>query len=130
MSESVLTEDERTVEEETTVQYTATIKDEDDAAISLSSLTSLTLTIYDKATSQIVNSRNAADVKNANGGAVSAGGELVMTFTPDDMQLINDDRPEGDEEVHCCLFRYTWDSGNKKGTHRLYLRVIANPKVT
>ncbi len=61
-----LNEDSRTFVEESSGQYTATFKDESDTAVALTSIDSISLTLYDKYSGEIINSRNAQDVLNTN----------------------------------------------------------------
>ena len=66
------------VNEKITARYTADIQDHEENAIAGSSLTTLTLTLYDKVTGTVINSRDNQDVLNTNGVSVD---ESVRDFT-------------------------------------------------
>lgn len=60
------------VEEGGSKTYHCTLQDDAGDPIPLAAITSLTATLYDVVTDTIINSRDAQDVKNANGGTVDA----------------------------------------------------------
>jgi len=111
--------------EQTTGRYTATMRDETGATIDGTAMTTLTLTLYDKRTGSIINSRNAQNVKNANGVAVTAAGVLTWTISTSDSVMVG----RQDRERHVALFIGTWDTGTKKFTHPVEMDVINLAKV-
>ena len=96
------------VTEKTSVQYTATLKDETGAAVPLAALGTLTLTLYNVSSGAILNGRNAQNVLNANGVTVHAtSGLLTWTLDPLDSPILDDTL---NEELHRALFRATWST--------------------
>ena len=115
------------VNENSTARYTATLVDETGALIPGSSLTTLTLTLSDRATGSILNNRSAQNVMNANGvtvydtlqNGVDADGNAITynvlwQVSPADNAIAIAGRAL---EVHIALFKGTWSSGTKEVTH-------------
>lgn len=115
------------VNEKVTARYTADVQDHEGNAIAGSSLTTLTLTLYDKATGTIINNRNAQNVLNVNGVTVDGSGNLVWVMTPDDNAILT---AASKVEKHIALFQWTWDSGAKAGKHEVTIQVKNLTKVT
>ncbi len=113
-----------TVLEATTARYLATLQDEAGTPIPGSSLATLTLTLYDRASGEIINGRNAQNVKNANGVTIGEDGALVWTMTPADTAILG----SGTQEAHVALFAWTW-GGGKTGRHEVTLLVTNLTKV-
>lgn len=111
------------VPERATQKFTATVKDENGAAIPGASLTTLTLTLYETTTQQIINGRDAQNVLNANGVTVDSAGLLTWVMAPLDNQHLGLARPE----LHVALFEWTYDSGNKRGQHEVGFSIIDSP---
>src|SRR5262245_10271429 len=107
------------VNEKTTALYTATLKDELDAGIPVDSLATITLTLYDRATGTIINSRDHVDAKNLNGVAIDSSGNLAWTMAPADNAIVG----SYELEEHIALFEWTFASG-KAGKHErpIYVR--------
>lgn len=112
------------VNERTTAVFAADITDETATGIPGSALDALTLTLYEQTTGAIINSRDGANVLNANGGTVDEAGHFIMVFTPADNQHMGTDT----SEVHIALFRWTYNTV-KQGSQRVILSVINEPKV-
>lgn len=100
--------------ERITARYTATVKDETGIAIPAASLTTLTLTLYNRADGSIINSRNAQDVLNANNVTVDSAGLITWTMQPADNPIVDDTR---EIERHVALWVWTYSSGTKTGRH-------------
>lgn len=107
------------VVERTSGIYTATLKDQADAVVPASTLATLTLTLYNVADLSIINSRNAQDVLNTNGVAVSEEGVLTWTIAPADNAIVNAARAS---ELHKAVFVATWDT-TKQMVHEVDIRV-------
>jgi hypothetical protein len=107
------------VNEQTTARYTAKLVDETGAVVPGSTLSSLTLLLYDKATGQILNSRNNQNVLNMNGVAVDETGNLVWILSPSDNAIITDTLTT---EVHVAVFTGRWGAG-KEITHDIAITV-------
>lgn len=70
-----------------------------------SQLLTLTWTLYNREDSAIINSIEAVDILNANGGTISDSGLLSLHITNEDNEIIN---ATGQDEVHICLFEFTF----------------------
>lgn len=68
---------------------------------------SLVLTLYDRASLQVINSRNEQNVKDANGGTIAVDGELTMRFNPVDNVIVGSNTTE----EHIARFKWTWNDG-------------------
>jgi hypothetical protein len=96
--------------EKTSSEITGQLQDETGAGVPAASLTSFTLTLYDLNTGQILNSRNAQNVLNANGVTVDSNGNVVWTLSPADNAIVTDALGV---ETHIALFQWTWAGGLK-----------------
>jgi hypothetical protein len=115
------------VNERTSTQYTATLRDETGAVVPDTSLSSLLLTLYvPDANLTIVNGRDSQNVLNANGVTVDASGVLTWTLTPDDTAILDDAL---EVEQHIALLTYTWGI-NKAARHRFVVLVRNLAKVS
>jgi hypothetical protein len=109
-----------TLLEETTGTYTFELVDEAGAGVDGQFLTTLTLTLYDLDSDQIVNGRQDQNILNTNGGTVQTvvGPPLVTTVTvalqPEDSVIFNPNRVAEYRVLQC---RWTWDSGQRVGAH-------------
>lgn len=115
------------VNEKVTAKYSAILQDEDENALSSSDIQTLTLTLYDKSTGTIINSRNAQDVKNTNGVSVDGSGNVIWVMEPDDNAIVT---ATSKVEKHIALFQWTWNSGAKAGRHEIVIQVKNLTKVT
>lgn len=88
----------------------ATFHDMGGTAIAKAALLSLTATLYDEATSAVINSRNAQSVLDANQGAVASDGALTLRLTPSD-SVIMGTVAVGDTETHVLRLTWTWNDG-------------------
>jgi hypothetical protein len=113
-----------TVKERCTAWYRATVQG-DGAALPASSLDTLTLTLYDRDTGTILNSRNAQDVLNKANVTVGEDGALVWELQPADNVIVSDGKSL---EAHVALFTWTWGSG-KSGRHEVPILVENLAKV-
>ncbi|MCK9568735.1 hypothetical protein M0R72_07330 [Candidatus Pacearchaeota archaeon] len=126
-----LTADQRRVKEQCTAVYIATIKDENGTALTSGDLSTLTLTLYDKDTEAIINSRDSQDVLNKNGVTVGAAGALTWVMTPDDNVIVTTTSyAPGQWESHIALFEWTWSSSTKAGKYQVQIDVEQMAKVT
>ena len=116
-----------TVREKTTRRYTAVLKDETGAAIGSGTLSSLKLTLYNKADGSIINTRNQQNVLNANGVTVDSSGNLTWTMDPADNPVIDAVK---DYEEHVALFEIGWSGDAKKNNHEVIIRVENVNKIT
>lgn len=87
--------------------YQATLRDYLGVAIPLGAMVSITLTLRDVASGQIVNSRDEQNVLNANGGTFGADGAFTFLFTPADTAAIG----AGQRQDRLATFKVTYNTG-------------------
>jgi hypothetical protein len=118
---------EEPVAEADSVQITAYLEQETEEYVPLAALSSLTLTLRDKASGGIVNSRNNQSILNANGGTVSEVVENTVTRTKLVLQLTPADHPVVDAtrrvESRVALIRWTWNGGARGGGREILYKV-------
>ena len=114
------------VKERQTTRITGTLYDDEGEPIPGSTLSTLTLTVYDNDVSKtvIVDHRN---ILNTGNGVVDEDGQLAVLLQPADMLIRNADLPY---ERHTCLFEWSWGSDPVKyGAEELVLVVRNLSKV-
>jgi hypothetical protein len=85
------------------------------------------VTLKDVATGTVINSRNAQNVKNANGVTISALGALVWAMAPADNLIVGTQLIE----EHMALFVFTWGGGGVKACrHPVSIKVLNLAEVT
>ena len=114
------------VKEKSTALYQATLKDHTDTVIAASSLDTMTLTLYDVATGDIINSKNGTNVLNTNGVTISGAGALAWIMASADNTI---NTSTSVIEHHKALFQWTW-GGGKAGKHEVDIFVENLTKVT
>lgn len=115
------------VPERSTSRYTAVIVDDAEVAIPAASLNTLTLTLYVlDADKTIINSVTAVNILNTGRGAVDSNGNLTITLTAADNQIVTATR---NTETHVALIEWTYDGGTKYGRHEFEFRVQNMSKV-
>lgn len=114
-----------TVNEGNLAVISGTLTDETGAAVALASLSTLTLTLYDRASDAIINSRNAQSIKNVNGGTFHAtSGAFTLTLSAADNVIVTPRAP-GTFETHLGLIQATWSAGGYwSGVVRLQVREV------
>jgi len=126
MPETVLPDTDK-FDERTTGQVSATVVNEAGTALPAASLATLTLTLYDRTSGTIINSRDNQNVLNTNGVTVDSAGVFLWTLTPLDTIIVDATKSL---ETHVGLFTWTYDSGTKTGRHEI-VHVVRNlTKVT
>ena len=112
-------------ERETPVYY-ALIQDDLGQTLDLTAADAITLTVYDVLTGTVLNSRNAQDVKNANGvtvyataQSVTVGAETVnynlrWPLVSAETAIVNTMRPLDQLEEHRAMFAVTWSTTKYK----------------
>lgn len=110
------------VKEKSSFIYYATLIDETGAVVGPALLSTLTLTLFDKVTGTILNSRTAQNILNVNNVAVydalqtdqtndgPVSYNLKWQVQPADNAIITDAR---DVETHLALFEAGWAGGQK-----------------
>ena len=116
------------VNERTTARYTSgPLTDEDGVVVAGSILSSATLTLYDERTGNILNSRSAQNVNQANGVTISDAGIVSWLMVPADNAIVNTKLPQ---EVHVAVFDFRWDAGSSRAMHEVKFIVNNLGKVT
>ena len=111
--------------QDTTGIYSFEMVDQNGAAIDVSQLETITLTYYDKETRQIINTREAKNILQANNVIITtvAGPPIVTTLRWEIQQedtIIIDARRE--LETHIALFEWTWAT-TRKGVHEVQFQI-------
>lgn len=88
--------------------YSCTLKDENGSTVSSAVLDAFLLTLHDRLTGAIINSRSGQNVLNANQVTVDTLGNVVWIWLPNDMTMIN---PNKAIEEHVALFEAKWTDG-------------------
>lgn len=114
-----------TVNEENIALVSGALLDEDAVAVPLSALSALTLTLYDKDTDTIINSRNAQSILNTNGGTFHATtGAFTLTLSAADNAIMTT-REAGRTETHYGLVEASWSGGGYwSGLMRVQVRQV------
>src|SRR4051812_43137329 len=100
--------------------YRGQIVDED--GIGFGAIETLTLTLFDKVTQAIINSRDEQDVLNANGVSVDLStGQLTWALIPADNVILDDTLRQ---EEHRARFTATWNGSNKQMQHEVTIKVV------
>jgi hypothetical protein len=115
------------VPEKSTFRLSGKILDHAGAAIPSVSLTTFTLTLYDKETGGVINGRNGTNILNANGGAVDTSGNFTWDSDPADSP-INDTTLR--IEKHMALLQWTWVAGAEADRHEFEIPVKNMVKVS
>ena len=84
-----------------------------DAAIGSSRMTTLTSTLRDNVSGQVIGGRENLSVLNANGGTLDVSGNFSMDLDPEENDLI--DAAIVGAELHVLSLSWTYDGGAKKG---------------
>lgn len=105
----------------TTFRYPAQLLDQNGVGLGQADLDTLTLKLYDATTFAIINSRDDQNVLNTGGVTLDDDGNLVWVMEPADNPIIN---LALESEMHVALFKWTWDSGTRKGDHEVMFRVL------
>lgn len=115
-----------TVNEGNLALISGTLNDEAGDAVPLSALSTLTLTLYDRATDTIINSRTAQSILNANGGTFHAtSGAFTLTLSADDNVIVTSTIAAGRTETHYGLIEATWSGGGYwSGLIRIMVRQV------
>lgn len=106
------------------------LTDQNDTIMIPDNVSTLTLTIYEKVSEAIVNSKNQTDIWNS--GAQDQGctlhpssGLLTMRLTPDDNQVVNTANA-GRPEVHVLIFEGTTAGSPSYAFKHIYEYEIVN----
>lgn len=121
------------IPEKSTSLLSFTVKDEEGNAIAGSSLTTLTVKLYNDRNKNPINGRDGTDILGVNGGSVDANGLGVWKMEELDNQIMQDGPTTED---HTALFKWTYNTGGgtpptvDTGYHQVRLRVKNLAKVS
>lgn len=115
--------------------YTTVLSDESGAVVPGSSLTALTLTLYDTKSGSVINNRDHQNILNTNDVSIDSNGLLTWNLKPADNAIlnpttatspitINGETYQG-YETHAAVFHATWSGGNKAKSHQITI-IVAN----
>jgi len=114
------------VSEKSTSLLSWVFKDHAGVAVSSANLTTVTVTLYDKATAAIINSRDGQSILNVNGGTADTSGNGTLKLGPNDNVIVTAARKQ---EVHVALIQFTYNSGVDAGREELEFTVYNLSKV-
>ena len=109
------------VAEGTSCVLSFVVQDEDGVALADTDLTTLTVTLYNKATGAIINSRTDVDILNDNNGTVDGSGNGTWKALPADNPILATGRSR---EEHVAYFEWTWNAGADAGGHEVIFTVV------
>lgn len=112
--------------ERTTTLLQLQLTDENDEAIAKASLSTLTLTLYERKTATILNGRDQSDILDDNGGTVSSTGLLDLILDDNDNALAT--QASKVAEDHVALIEWTWSSGTRFGKKEITF-TVANQRI-
>lgn len=108
--------------ERTSGDLTFTLKDNLGVAVPLATITSLRVTLYDRSTGTIINSRNNQDVLNANNVTVHATSGLVTwSVQPADMAVAAGSTATYQNRI--ALFVVKWAADTKERAHEIVIPI-------
>ncbi len=117
--------------EKTGAVYTAYLKDADGTVIPLGNIGTITLTLYDVSSGDIINTREDQDVLNANNVTIHAtSGLLTWEMQADDNPIVSASLRVGAKEHHKALFEFAGNFTASPGKHEVDIKVLNLGKVT
>jgi hypothetical protein len=108
------------VYEYTTGRYTAKLVDEGNEPIPVGSINSISLSLRDAESEDVINGRDLQDVLNNNGVSIDSEGNLIWTFSPSDQPRFHTERHT---EIHIADWVVIWSAATKQIKHRFFFRV-------
>lgn len=108
------------VAEDSTATLSGQFQDASGANIPLIALVAVTLTLYDKATGEILNGREGLDIRDTGPATITADGFLELTLDPADNVVLDQENPT---ETHAALIEWTYNQGDAKGKALAYFTV-------
>lgn len=108
------------IAERVTSRITGVLYDHLGAVLPAASLTTLTLTLYDILTGNILNSVSAVNILNTGRGTVDTAGNMEIVLLPADNLLNNTALAS---ERHIALIEWTWGSGARSGAREVEFTV-------
>jgi hypothetical protein len=121
------TSEQHIIPEKSTAVLTFIVEDEEGNPIAGSSLTTLTVTLYNDRDGSAINGRTDTNIKDENGGSVDEDGNGKWKMEELDNPIIQDGLARED---HTALFKWTYNAGADTGYHQVRLRVVNLVKVS
>lgn len=121
-----------TLLEATTGTYSFPLQDDSGQAVLPGFIETMTLTLIDLDSDQVLNGRDHQDVLNTNNGTltstigISPVTTMSLALQPADTVILN---PTRRVEYRVLTFRWTWNSGTKTATHCVQFGVENVPHV-
>lgn len=108
--------------EKATLQLEATIKYKKLPLLGADDLLeSLTVTLFEERTRNVINGRLRQSIFGENGGSVSALGVITLQLDPLDMIMVN---RQQQQEVHVALLEWMWGSPPQSGKFEVAFTVV------
>lgn len=120
----------RVVDEGKSMNIITTLKDLENPAATITTIATATITLFNAADGDIINSRNAQDANNANNHRFSSG-TLTIELDPADATIMDTGTvSEGETEEHVARVSYTWtdSSGNTRTGGEEYSFLVRRAK--
>lgn len=110
--------------------WTGYLRDAAGVAIASADIVALTITLYDRLTDTIINSRTAQDILNANNVTVHAtSGLITWEVQPADNVIVGTSLKTNKSEEHVALIECTYDT-SKKLKKEIKIKVVNLNKVS
>ena len=100
------------------IVYRAKMVDENGTAITSSDLSSLTLSLFDTKTEEIINSVQDINILNTDRGTIDSEGNLSVELRPED--TLSDSNVPLDRSI---VLNWIYGTDNKKGRHQAIFRI-------
>lgn len=106
-----------------TVVYTAQLVDQNGNGIPASSLTSLTLSLFDKGSGAVINNIQDVNILNTGRGVIDANGNLTITFSSADTIIIGTPF-SGALQYRSMVIMWTYNSGASNGRRQVDFSIM------
>ena len=113
------------VKENASALYSGQLTDLNGDNLQLSDIATLTLTLTKDSSGEVINSRNAQNILNANNVVVDSAGYMTWTIQPADNEVLDDALKF---EVHDAVFTWTWGTPVNTKRHELKIEVLNSDK--
>lgn len=115
------------VNEQVSALVTGQFRKDNDDLLPYTTMSTITMTLYDKVTGAIINSRDHVNIFNTGGGTLDALGYFTLILAPEDNVILN---PAVNlQELHVLLLEWTYEGGTKKGKQEILIGVKNLQKV-
>lgn len=111
-----------------TPQISFQLVDSTNTGIPLGSINTVLLTVYEKNSQSIVNSKTDINVKNANNGTIDSNGNVVYTMETGDTAIVGPRTREESVEVHVFQFKFNYNT-DRYLTQEIYIAIRNLPLI-